>query len=119
MASTPIHVRRVFDHTPAIRAALRVESARAVGATVFGVQGDWQRFTHVLSGLLRSSIRGTHAANALTGYVSTNVGYAVWEQFYGNRYRPPHPAPQPAAKLQAPLFKKRMEDAAERAGKAR
>jgi hypothetical protein len=117
--ATPLRVTVRFNHVPAISGALRTELAREVGKSVFRLEGGIKARTHVISGFLRNSWRGTHAANSLTGDVSTNAHYAVIEQLTGSRYRPPHPGPQPAAAAEWPKLKAGAEDGIRRAGKAR
>ncbi|GAB2959000.1 hypothetical protein GCM10027048_27740 [Hymenobacter coalescens] len=76
---------------PKTREAVRT----AVAQTALQVESDAKGFAPVDTGRLRSSIKADISASGLSATVSTNVSYAVFQEF-GSRYQAAQPFLGPA-----------------------
>lgn len=94
-----------YNRIPAICDAMRGRAEQAVAKTVFDIEGRAKGSAPVDTGNLRDSITGDAAG--LSGTVSTNVEYAIYQE-YGTSRMAAHPYMIPAAEAAASAFFQEM-----------
>lgn len=87
----------------AIRRSLDEESEAAADLLV----SEWQSRVHVVTGKYKRSIKKQKRGDK-TYLVEAGVEYAKFEE-YGTRYRPPHPAFEPAKEVVRREFPERTK----------
>lgn len=95
---------------PEIVGQMREKASAAVRATAFSVEGIAKTKVAVDTGNLKNSIQvDTDTGNDLEAEVSTNVEYAVYQE-YGTYKMAAHPYMTPAAEASFPAFVQAMAD---------